>query len=119
MVSNIDTAKSALVALLKSLAGISSLVVGLSRDSPDAVVRAAYKKVARKAHPDKGGALEHQKALNVARDTWEDTLRAGKSHGGDRKPKHPAPQSASAPVNVHLDRRDSPCRTKNKNAVPH
>ena len=89
MVSNIDTAKRALVALLKSLAGIYSLVVGLTRESADAEVRAAYKQVARKAHPDKGGAPEHQKALNAARDTWEDALRAGKGRGGD----HMRPQS--------------------------
>ena len=100
MVSNIDTAKRALVALLKSLAGIYSLVVGLTRESADAEVRAAYKQVARKAHPDKGGAPEHQKALNAARDTWEDALRAGKGRGGDHMPKASAAKSATAPVNV-------------------
>ena len=56
MVSNIDTAKRALVTLLKSLAGIYCVVVVLTRQSTDVEVSAAFKKVARKAHPDRGGA---------------------------------------------------------------
>ena len=55
MVSNIDTARRALVTLLKSLAGIYCVVVFLNRQSTDVEVSAAFKKVARKAHPDKGG----------------------------------------------------------------
>ena len=108
MVSNIDTAKRALVTLLKSLARIYSLVVGLSRESADTEVRAAYKRVARKAHPDKGGAPEHQSALNAARDTWEDALRAGKRAGDDQKSKNAQNKSAAAPMTVHIDRRDVP-----------
>ena len=68
MVSNIDTAKRAFVTLLKSIAVIYGLVAGLTRESTDIQVRAAYKKVSRKAHPDKGGAEEHSKALDAARD---------------------------------------------------
>ena len=60
-------------------------MVILTRQSTDVEVSAAFKKVARTAHPDKGGAPEHQKALNAARDTWQDELRAGKGRGGDRK----------------------------------
>ena len=36
-----------------------------------------------KAHSDRGGAPEHQKALNAARDAW----RASKGRGGDRTAK--------------------------------
>ena len=70
MVSNIEIAKRAFVTLLKSIAVIYGLVAGLTRESTDVQVRAAYKKVSRKAHPDKGGAEEHMKALNAARGTW-------------------------------------------------
>ena len=71
MVSSVDTAKRVLVTLLKSLAGIYSVVLSLTRESTEVEVRAAYKKVSRKAHPDQGGAPEHQKALNAARGAWE------------------------------------------------
>jgi curved DNA-binding protein CbpA len=66
-----------MVTLLKSLAGIYCVAVLLTRQSTDVEVSAAFKKVARKAHPDKGGAPEHQKALNAARDAWQDAVRAG------------------------------------------
>ena len=75
MVSNKDTVRRALVTLLKSLAGIYCVVVILTRQSTDVEVSAAFKKVARKAHPDKGGGPEHQKDLNAARGTWQDALR--------------------------------------------
>ena len=107
MVSNIDTAKRALVTLLKSLAGIYCVVVVLTRQSTDVEVNAAFKKVARKAHPDKGGAPEHQKALNAARDAWQDALRAGKNYGGDRKSKSAQNKSATTSLNVMEARKDS------------
>ena len=61
MVSAIDLAKRALVALLKTLAGIYSVNLNLTRDSSDNVVRSAYKRVSVRAHPDRGGREEHQK----------------------------------------------------------
>ena len=98
MVSNIDTAKRAFVTLLKSIAVIYGLVAGLTRESTDIQVRAAYKKVSRKAHPDKGGAEEHSKALNAARDVWEEALRAGagRSKNGKRPDAPKGPQDAAA-----------------------
>ena len=76
MVSNLEIAKRVLATLLKSLAGIYSVVLGLTRESTNTQVKAAYKKVSLKAHPDQGGEAKHQAALNAARDTWEDALRA-------------------------------------------
>ena len=81
MVSNIDTAKRTLVRLIKCIAAMYSVVILLTRESTDVEVRAAFKKVARKAHPDKGGTPEHQKALNAARDTWENALGASRGRG--------------------------------------
>ena len=54
MVNNIDTAKRALVTLIKAIAVIYGLAAGLTRESTDVQVRAAFKKVSRKAHPDRG-----------------------------------------------------------------
>ena len=95
MVSAIDKAKRVLVTLLKSLAGIYAVVLGLTRDSTEVEVKAAYRKVSRRAHPDRGGTSEHQKALNAARDEWEEALRASKGSGGNRAAKKP--QSKTAP----------------------
>ena len=74
MVSNIDTAKRALVTLVKATAVIYGLAAGLTRESTDVQVRAAFRKVSRKAHPDHGGMTEHQTAVNTARDAWEDAV---------------------------------------------
>ena len=65
MASAIDLAKRALVTLLKTLAAAYGTVLTLTRDSPDATVRSAYRKVSRKAHPDHGGDPEHQKTLGL------------------------------------------------------
>ena len=93
MVSNIDTAKRALVTLVKAIAVIYGLAAGLTRGSTDVQVRAAFRKVSRKAHHDHGGMTEHQTALNTARDAWEDALRSSKGHG---KARGKAPQDGAA-----------------------
>ena len=76
--------------LLRSLAGIYGVVLGLTRESSEVEVRAAYKKVSRRAHPDRGGTPEHQTALNAARGAWEEALRGKTRHGGDHTMKRPA-----------------------------
>jgi curved DNA-binding protein CbpA len=105
MVSAVDTAKRVLVTLLKSLAGIYGVVLALTRESTDVQLKAAYKKVSRKAHTDKGGSPEHQKALSAARDAWEEALREVKTRGGDQRTKKP--QGRTVPSLVH-DLRETP-----------
>ena len=75
MVSAIDRAKRALVTLLKSLATAYGIVLNIKRDSPDTEIRSAYRKVSRKAHPDRSGNVEQQTALNNARDVWEQAVK--------------------------------------------
>ena len=41
--------------LVKAIAVIYGLAAGLTRESTDVQVRAAFRKVSRKAHPDRGG----------------------------------------------------------------
>ena len=101
MVSNIDTAKGAHVTLIKALAVIYGLAVGLTRESTDVQVRAAFKKVSCKAHPDRGGTTEHQTGLNTARDAWEDALRS-KVRG-----KHPRGKDPHNGVAVAVAKRDT------------
>ena len=71
-VVTLKPAKRALVSLIKAMAVQYHVIVMLNRDSPDAEVTRAFKKVALKAHPDKGGSTEDFRKLNEARESWED-----------------------------------------------
>ena len=75
MVSAVDRAKRALITLLKSTSVVYGTCLDVTRDSPNAAVGRAYRKLSKKTHPDHGGNAEHQKALNVAHDEWEEALR--------------------------------------------
>ena len=99
MPSALDLAKRNLVSLLKKLAGVYGVPLTLSRDSTDQEVTTAYRKVSRKAHPDHGGRLEHQKQLNNARDEWENAKRQARGcHGGRRQQDSAGTGSGIAPV---------------------
>ena len=73
MVSEVDRAKRALVTLLKRLAALYSVTLDLSRDSGDASLRTAYRKVSRKCHPDHGGTpdteSERERGREIERKT--------------------------------------------------
>lgn len=47
------------------------VVLGVSPSAPDEVVQAAYRTLARTAHPDAGGSDERMSRLNRARESWE------------------------------------------------
>ena len=74
MVSAIDYARRSLVALLKALAKTYGVVLALTRDSSDAQIKTAVRKVSLKAHPDHGGSEEDQKLLNRTRDAWREAV---------------------------------------------
>ena len=42
------------------------------RDAPSEVISAAYRRLMRDAHPDRGGDTEYAKRLNLAHDTLSD-----------------------------------------------
>ena len=66
MVSSLDRAKRALVALLKALATAYNVALTLTCESCDADVSRAYRQITRNVHPDKvGGSSEDQKRLKV------------------------------------------------------
>ena len=50
-------AKRAFVTVLLALAAVYGLVLNITRDSADTELVTAFKRVARKAHPDKGGTI--------------------------------------------------------------
>ena len=74
MACAINSARRSLVALLKALAKTYGVVLALSRDSSDAQINTAVRKVSLKAHPDHGGSEEDQKLLNTTRDAWRDAV---------------------------------------------
>ena len=82
MVNAVGLAKRALVMLLKEMAALYSLTVGVTRDSPDPAVRTAYRNVSVKTHPDHGGDADHQRQLNAAYSTWETAAKEKQAHGG-------------------------------------
>jgi hypothetical protein len=66
--------KRALVTLLLELARVYGLTLNLNRDSQDDAVKAGFRKVMLRAHPDKAGGSEAStKRLNAA---WEDWTKA-------------------------------------------
>ena len=60
-------AKRALVSLLRALAVAYGLDVQITRDSLDVDVARACRRVALRAHPDRGGNTADQQRLNDAR----------------------------------------------------
>ena len=71
MVSALDCAKRALVALIRALVTTYGCNIHVTRDSSDAELTKAYRKLSLKVHPDRGGDEEHQKRLNNANDALE------------------------------------------------
>ena len=64
-------ARRTLVKLLLSLASAYAIALVLTRESTDIVVEAAFKKVIRKVHPDKGGRNADAQKLNAAKEAWD------------------------------------------------
>ncbi len=73
--SRYEKAKRAFVTLLLSLARAYRVVVEVNRDSEDAVVHTAYRKVLLKVHPDKGGTDADAQRLQRAREEWKAPAR--------------------------------------------
>ena len=80
-VSAAQQAKRALAAVINALAGRYGVAVHISRDSPDADLRSAYRQVSLRVHPDRSGHGEDQKRLNAAHDAWAQAVTAPKGRG--------------------------------------
>ena len=85
MVSAVDKAKRALVALIRSLATRYQCRVDITRDSSDLYIGKAYRTLSRKVHPDRGGSEEDQKRLNAANDAWTELCRSRAPNGRPEK----------------------------------
>ena len=90
-------ARRSLVRVLLALAATYGVTVTLTKDSCDAQVAAAHRKVVRKVHPDKGGSTADAQRLQAAKDAWESkksSSRAGRPKAPD-KPRAPRQERQS------------------------
>ena len=74
-------ATRAFVKVLLTLARAYELGLTISRDSPPDLLHDAYKRVVRKAHPDKGGTAAHFRSLQSARAKWEELRKSARPQG--------------------------------------
>ena len=81
------------MAVLLTLLATYSLQLQVTRDSSDDVLLRAYRRLALKVHPDKGGLVEHAQALNAAKEEWDKARGQKKNRGG--RPKAAAKAAAS------------------------
>lgn len=88
----VQVAKRALVTLLIALAQQYGVRLALKREDLDVLVNAAFRKVVKHVHPDKGGRLEDAQRLQAARDRW---VKAKSERG---KPQHEGRQGVLLPV---------------------
>ena len=80
--------KRALVTMLLELARAYGLTLDVNRDSPDDVVKAGFRTVMLRAHPDKaGGSAATAVRLNAA---WENWTKARKPKGRPAATSTPA-----------------------------
>ena len=70
MVSERDRCKRQLVSLMLALAVTYHVNLSLSRDSRDYGVLAAFRKLMKKVHPDRGGAVADAQSLTGAHITY-------------------------------------------------
>ena len=85
-----QASKRAFVKVLLRIAALYRVVCNISRDSTEAELNSAFRKVGARCHPDKGGDPEHSKELNAARDTWKRTQGSATAQ--------PAPPASSSSV---------------------
>ena len=80
MSSRSQLAKRAFVKVLLALAATYGLELRLNRDSGDDAVSAAYRRVMKRVHPDKGRPVADAQHLQTAQEEWDGAKRG--SAGG-------------------------------------
>ena len=74
-------AKRALVSLLLKLAVAYDIVLDITRESADDAVLQAFRRAAKKVHPDKGGRKTDFQALQAAKEAWDSTRQKQRPSG--------------------------------------
>ena len=98
-------ARRAFVKMMISLAAMYGVLLGVARDSPDAVVFQAHTTLVRKVHPDKGGAKEDAQQLQAARELWTNA-KQNPGRDGKAKREDKAPRSKANSYNLSLETAD-------------
>ena len=86
-VSAVQQATRAFISAIKPMAGCDGVELHISRDSPDADLCSAYRKVSRRVHPDRSGNGEDPKCLNAAHEAWVEAVSTAKGRGGRHAPR--------------------------------
>ena len=86
-VSAVQQATCAFISAIKPMAGCDGVELHISRDSPDADLCSAYRKVSRRVHPDRSGNGEDPKCLNAAHEAWVEAVSTAKGRGGRHAPR--------------------------------
>ena len=105
MGSHAQLAKRALVKVLLALAAKYLINLSLNRDSSDAVVRAGYKRILLKAHPDKGGEKTDLQIVQAAKERWDNEQK----HRGQQNARS---EPSREPADPNIIARTGPKRKK-------
>ena len=92
VVSAPQLAKRAFVKILIAFATQYHVALTLTRESADKDILAAYRRLLKKVHPDKGGKKEDQQKLKAAKDAWSNAASNASQGGRPQKgttTKHP------------------------------
>ena len=102
--SAVQVAKRAFVRVLLRLAQLYGVAIAVTRDSSDRQLEAAFRKLAVRVHPDKGGAAADFQVLNDARESWKDLVGsppgrrpAEQQQQEEQQPAAPQPAQPSTP----------------------
>ena len=74
--SVVQLAKRAFIRVLLAVAAQYQVPLNINRDALDKDVVAAYRCLARRVHPDKGGRHEDALLINEAREKWEQARKS-------------------------------------------
>ena len=91
--------KRAFVQVILSLAAAYGLVTQVNRDSDDEAIKAAYRRVVRRVHPDKGGSVADAQRLQAVKDEWDATRKTSKQRG--RPARRDQGQAAASTLEAH------------------
>ena len=100
--SLLTRAKRAFVSVLLATAARFGLDLGVNRDADEGSLAAAYRRVAKKAHPDKGGNTQAFQKLQAAREAWDAARQNSPAAGRPPTREHTDPDSEADPS--QLDR---------------
>ena len=98
VLSAFQIAKRAFVKVLVAFAAQYQVTLTVNRDSADKDVLAAYRRLVKKVHPDKGGKKDDQQKLQAARDDWDAAATTAGKRGRPNNAKASKVEPTSEPL---------------------